>query len=220
MHRTYAVGDIHGWLSKLRSIVAQCEADARGGPMSFVFIGDYIDRGPDSSGVVEFLMTLKARMGSNAICLTGNHESLVLEALESAEGEEHWLMNGANTTLASYGIARARDLPARHVAWFRALKVRHDDGRRLFVHAGINPERPLDAQDPHDLIWIREPFLSDRRDHGRLVVHGHTPLHNGVPDLRPNRLNIDTGAAYGNPLTAAIFIDDETRPIGFLQASG
>lgn len=220
MHRTYAVGDIHGWLSKLRSIVAQCEADARGGPMTFVFIGDYIDRGPDSSGVVEFLRALQARMGSSAICLTGNHESLVLDALESAEGEEHWLMNGGHTTLASYGISRARALPAPHLAWFRALKLRHDDGRRLFVHAGINPERPLDAQVRHDLVWIREPFLSDRRDHGRLVVHGHTPLRNGVPDLRPNRLNIDTGAAYGNPLTAAIFIDDETRPIGFLQAPG
>jgi serine/threonine protein phosphatase 1 len=220
MHRTYAVGDIHGWLSKLRSIVAQCEADARGAPMSFVFVGDYIDRGPESRGVVEFLIALQSRMGRNAICLMGNHEAIALEALESTTNELHWMFNGGDTTLASYAAAHAGDMPAEHLSWFRSLKYRHDDGRRLFVHAGIDPDRPLDAQDDWDLIWIREPFLSDTRDHGRFIVHGHTPLRAGVPDHRPNRLNIDTGAAYGNPVTAAIFTDEETGPVGFLQAAG
>ena len=99
----------------------------------------------------------------------------------------------------------------------RSLPLRYDDGRRFFVHAGIDPEKPLDAQSDHDLIWIREPFLSDRRDHGRLIVHGHTPQSAGMPDLRSNRLNLDTGAVFGGPLTAAAFAAARRDPIGFLQ---
>jgi serine/threonine protein phosphatase 1 len=157
-------------------------------------------------------------MGDDAIFLTGNHEAMALEAIEDETAMSHWLLNGGDATLESYGVSTVGELPADHLAWLRALKFSHDDGRRLFVHAGINPGRPLDDQNNHDLIWIREPFLSDRRDHGRFIVHGHTPLRAGVPDLRSNRLNIDTGAAYGNALTAAIFTDDEVVPIGFLQA--
>src|SRR5262249_26093647 len=107
---------------------------------------------------------------------------------------------------------------ARHVGWFRSLRLAHDDGQHLFVHAGIDPSKPLDAQDEHDLMWIREPFLSDARDHGRLIVHGHTPIKAGIPELRSNRLNIDTGAVYGNALTAAIFTGGVRDPLGFFQA--
>jgi serine/threonine protein phosphatase 1 len=217
--RTYAIGDVHGLLGRLRSLVARCERDAAGQPMRFVFIGDYIDRGPDSRGVVEFLIDLQSRRGDDVVCLMGNHESLALAAIDDSLNVGHWLLNGGETTLDSYGIARAQDLPADHVAWLRVLPLRHDDGRRLFVHAGIHPARPLDDQDDHDLVWIREPFLSDTRDYGRLIVHGHTPIRAGLPDVRPNRLNIDTGAVFGNALTAAIFTDDRTEPIGFLQAA-
>ena len=87
------------------------------------------------------------------------------------------------------------------------------------MHAGVNPEVPLDAQNEHDLLWIREPFLSSTRDYGRLIVHGHTPLRSGVPDRRPNRLNIDTAAVYGGPLTAAIFTDESVQPVDFLSES-
>ena len=104
------------------------------------------------------------------------------------------------------------------MTWLRSLRMSYDDGRRLFVHAGVNPKKPLDAQDDA-LLWIREPFLSDARNYGRLIVHGHTPTRTGEPDLRTNRLNIDTGAVYGRALTAAVFDEDETRPRGFLQAS-
>ena len=107
--------------------------------------------------------------------------------------------------------------PNAHVDWLRSLQLSHNDGRRFFVHAGIDPEKPLDAQQDSDLIWIREPFLSDRRDHGRLIVHGHTPLMTNKPDLRANRLNIDTGAVFGGPLTAAVFGDTEIKPIAFVQ---
>ena len=129
-----------------------------------------------------------------------------------------WLAQGGLATLKSYGVAEPRELPRAHVDWLRALPLRYDDGRRFFVHAGVNPATPLETQDDFDLLWIREPFLSHRGDYGRLIVHGHTPLVDGVPDLRGNRLNLDTGAVFGGPLTAAVFDDAQTEPIGFLQA--
>ena len=92
----------------------------------------------------------------------------------------------------------------------------HDDGMRFFVHAGVHPDRPIDQQNEHDLLWIREPFLSSTKDFGRFIVHGHTPTQNGIPDQRLHRLNIDTGAAFGRPLTAAVFSDDRAAPQRFL----
>jgi serine/threonine protein phosphatase 1 len=216
--KTYAIGDIHGSLAKLRRLVARCEREADGGPMRFVFIGDYIDRGPDSRGVIDYVIDLQSRLGTNAICLKGNHEALALAAVDSSDHEDQWLFNGGDTTLESYHAETARDLPEELVAWLSSLQLAYDDGQRLFVHAGVNPARALDAQDEHDLLWIREPFLVDARDYGRLIVHGHTPTRNGRPDLQPNRLNIDTGAVFGGPLTAAIFVRERREPIGFIQA--
>jgi serine/threonine protein phosphatase 1 len=216
--RLYAIGDIHGSLDKLRNLVARCEQDAGGRPMSFVFVGDYIDRGPDSRGVVAYLMELQARMPGRVTTLMGNHEVLALAAIEGSTDPNFWLLEGGGATLRSYGATRPHALPGEHVDWLRSLRLTHDDGRRLFVHAGVNPEKPLDAQDDVDLLWIREPFLSDARDYGRLIVHGHTPTRSGLPDLRSNRLNIDTGAVFGGALTAAMFQGDGPRPAGFLQA--
>jgi hypothetical protein len=121
-------------------------------------------------------------------------------------------------TLDSYRAATPFDLPLAHADWLRSLPFFHDDGKRFFVHAGVHPARSLDQQDPHDLLWIREPFLSSGKDFGRLIVHGHTPIPSGVPDLRANRLNIDTGAVYGRALTSAVFADHRTAPIKFLSA--
>jgi serine/threonine protein phosphatase 1 len=149
----------------------------------------------------------------------GNHEELALAAAAgNAESASHWLRNGGDAALRSYGVADARNLPATHVGWLRALRLSHDDGLRFFVHAGVDPALPLDRQAPHDLRWIREPFLMSERDYGRLIVHGHTPVMTGTPDLRSNRLNIDTGAGWGGPLTAAVFTADESGPIAFFQA--
>ena len=214
----YAIADIHGSLQKLCDLIAQCERHADGRPATFVFLGDYIDRGPDSCGVIDTVMMLQSRLKHRVIALQGNHEAVALEVVDGKTDAGPWLREGGAATLRSYGASSARDIPHEHVAWMRSLPLRYDDGRRFFVHAGIDPERPLDRQSDRDLLWIREPFLSDPRDHGRLIVHGHTPHTGGVPDLRSNRLNLDTAAVFGGPLTAAAFVGRQRDPIGFLQA--
>lgn len=216
MTRTYAIGDIHGCLTKLIELVELCRGNASEQRTKFVFLGDYIDRGPDSKGVINYLMLLQQDRPEDVICLMGNHEDMLLAALDAEEWEGNWLRNGGMRTLSSYGIVAARDLPKDHIEWVRKLPKSHDDGLRLFVHAGIHPDRSLDGQDEHDLLWIREPFLSSTKDFGRLIVHGHTPLKTGKPDIRPNRLNIDTGAVNGGPLTSAVFGGNSTPPEIFL----
>jgi len=212
------VGDIHGSLAKLKDLVARCEEYAAGAPLTYIFLGDYIDRGPDSAGVVRYLMELQSRRGPAAIALKGNHEGFLVDVFDGVCPADVWLSQGGDATLRSYGVSRAQDLPEAVLGWFRSLPLSYDDGRRFFVHAGVNPQLPLHAQQERDLIWIREPFLSDRRDYGRLIVHGHTPLQSGEPDLRPNRLNLDTGAVFGGPLTAALFEIGRTEPLSFVQA--
>jgi serine/threonine protein phosphatase 1 len=215
----YAIGDIHGSLQKLRDLMTQCRRHADGRPATFIFLGDYIDRGPDSRGVVDALMDMQARDPDHVIALKGNHEAVALEIIDGETEPAHWLREGGIATLQSYHVDEPRDLPQDHITWLRSLPFSYDDGRRFFVHAGVDPERPLTAQRDHDLIWIREPFLSDPRDYGRLVVHGHTPQLSGQPDFRGNRLNVDTGAVYGRALTAAAFASTERDPLGYLQAS-
>lgn len=215
---TYAVGDIHGSLEKLENLIAGCRQHADGRAMTFVFLGDYIDRGPQSSGVVHFLIDLRSQLPGHVVTLMGNHEAWALAAADGTMPPSNWLLSGGAETLRSYGIREAGELPLEHLEWMRALRLTHDDGRRLFVHAGINPTKPLDGQAESDLLWIREPFLSDRRDYGRLIVHGHTPLITGMPEPHSNRLNLDTAAVFGGPLSAAVFDDNQTNPISFLQA--
>ena len=218
MPRTYAIGDIHGCLDKLERLVERCRSDAKDATPKFVFLGDLIDRGPDSRGVVAYLMDFQRRQPDRTICLCGNHEDMALHAIDDPSQTAQWVIrNGGRQALASYGALTPSELPRDHVAWIRALPTHHDDGLRFFVHAGVDPSRPLNFQDRHDLLWMREPFLSDTRDFGRFIVHGHTPLKDGKPDLRTNRVNVDTAAVLGGPLTAAIFDDGKREPVGFLQ---
>jgi serine/threonine protein phosphatase 1 len=126
--------------------------------------------------------------------------------------------NGARETLASYGVRDARSLPDPDIAWVRALRLSFDDGIRFFAHAGVDPDEPLDQQPREALLWIRGPFHKANKDYGRLIVHGHTPTRDGRPEIRPNRINIDTACVYGGALTAAVFSGDEVAPVDFLTA--
>lgn len=216
--KTYAVGDVHGCFEQLQRLLELCEKDAASDKASFIFLGDYIDRGPDSRGVIDFLIGLQKWSPDTIVCLRGNHEDLLLAALEGADAELHWLANGADATLHSYRASCAAELPTTHIEWIRSLPLSHDDGQRFFVHAGVHPDRALNHQRSRDLLWIREPFLSSCKDFGRFIVHGHTPVKSGRPDLHPNRLNLDTGAVYGRPLSAAVFDRYQLAPLKFIQA--
>jgi serine/threonine protein phosphatase 1 len=222
--RVYAVGDTHGCAEKLDAIHARIAEDAGAAPEPerlIVYLGDYVDRGPDSRGVIE--RVLAPPISGLAVHLCGNHEAMMLDVLDHPGDEAAlalWLRNGGVATLTSYGLSGedppetwAGRLPPAHLAFLRGLVRSHRAGGYLFAHAGIRPGVPLDAQDADDLIWIREPFLHSTADHGAVVVHGHTPER--APVIRPNRIGLDTGAVYGGPLTAAVFWADR---MALLQA--
>jgi serine/threonine protein phosphatase 1 len=215
---TFAIGDVHGCLAKLNALLAKCVSFANGRPSQFIFLGDYIDRGPDSAGVVQTIMDIQGADPSGVVALSGNHEELLRDA-HKYDAVAEWLMNGGSATLRSYGVAAPSLIPGNHLSWLERLPDHHDDGQRFFVHAGIRPGVPLNQQSRDDLLWIREPFLSSSVDHGRLIVHGHTPLRDEQPDFRSNRINLDTGAIFGRPLSAAVFVEETRNPVDILQTS-
>jgi serine/threonine protein phosphatase 1 len=214
---TFAIGDIHGCLDKLQRLLAACAARAAGAPARFVFLGDYIDRGPDSRAVIELLMARQRAAPADVVCIMGNHEHMAIAAHDDERAQPLWLRNNAADTLRNYPETPGRIADA-HLAWLRALPYCHDDGRRFFVHAGVDLDVPLDRQSPETMVWMREPFLSrcDEVDCGRFIVHGHTPQRDGRPDLRRRRVNLDTAAVIGGPLTAGVFDDTRAEPVGFL----
>lgn len=212
------VGDIHGRLDLLEELLHLLEQDVskRGKlKIAIVFLGDLIDRGPASAGVVERLRSYSPPF-AEPLFLMGNHEEVLLRVLAGdAELLKQWLKFGGAECLRSYGgdllllgrmqpdqaIAYVRRLvPKTHVRFLRSFADTISFGRYLFVHAGVRPGTPLREQLQTDLRWIREPFLEDERDHGSVVVHGHTISE--TVDLRANRIGIDTGAYRTGVLTA------------------
>jgi serine/threonine protein phosphatase 1 len=223
--RVYAVGDVHGCLERLDALHALIGEDLAARPVAapvLVHLGDYVDRGPDSAGVVAKLADGTPLADVVTVNLMGNHEHMMLAAVATGESDatELWLANGGADSLLSWGVPRSAQpkewpnyLPKPHLLFLRDLAVRYELGGYLFVHAGIRPGIPLDRQSRHDLMWIREPFLSEKEPFGPVVVHGHTPKHE--PVVRPNRIGIDTGAVMGGVLTCVVLEDDR---LGFLTA--
>lgn len=222
MTRFYAIGDIHGRLSLLEQVHDLIQADqAREGVAPVVHLGDLPDRGPSTRGVIDFLMRGIAA-GEDWLVLKGNHDRMLSMFLEAPSRRDpvlppqydylHPALGGVET-LASYGVEDAdlrpfaevhaealAAVPIAHRAFLASRPLSHHAGGCFFVHAGIRPGWPLEAQTEDDMVWIREPFLSDRRGHGSLIVHGHTTLERATH--YGNRLNLDSGAGYGGPLTA------------------
>jgi serine/threonine protein phosphatase 1 len=228
---TYAVGDIHGRLDLLTSAVDAISRHVDRPAFRVVFLGDYVDRGPDSRGVIDFLMELQREWP--VVCLKGNHEELMLQAVMQPGGGrlERWLEYGGRSTLRSYGLDADSDLaagiPREHLRWMSALPRTTGDRHRIYVHAGLMPGTPVHRQKDQTCLWIRERFLQARPGEFEAhVVHGHTPLWEGKPDpaepeLLNHRTNIDTAAFATGVLSVAVF-EGETPggPVELLKIRG
>ena len=218
----YAIGDIHGRDDLLgllhRSIEAELAAAPQRAQVKVIYLGDYVDRGPDSKAVIDRLLDQPIK-GAASIFLKGNHEDTMLRFLDGQDGGERWLTLGGGATAKSYGVS-LRDqsgaalppeitrtnlsaaIPPDHLVFLQGLKLFHAAGDYLFVHAGIRPGRPLEHQDPQDMLWIRGDFLRSRRRHGSIVVHGHSSSNEVVK--RRNRICVDTMAYATGRLTCIV----------------
>jgi len=232
--RVYAVGDIHGRRDLFEALVVAIDADdAAAGPAetTIILLGDLVDRGADSAGVIALARQWQARR--RVRILGGNHEEMFLRSFEEPEMFRHFLRHGGRDTVLSYGIDRAEfvaaDLeqaqqlmrervPPQDIAFIHSFENMVRIGDYLFVHAGIDPRVPLDAQRPQDLRWIREPFLSHPDSHGPVVVHGHTITDE--PEDCGNRIGIDTGAFMSGRLTALALEDTGRRYIEAVDEDG
>jgi serine/threonine protein phosphatase 1 len=229
--RLYAVGDIHGRLDLLRTLTALIHDNAyrrQARRNVVVYLGDYVDRGRESRAVLDFLLN-EPLPGFEHVHLRGNHEDVMLRFLTDIAAGPSWLTFGGRETLESYGIdppqaqaepveleqaqrALAARLPAAHLEFLRGLRLQHEEGDYFFAHAGVKPGVPLDQQREQDLLWIRGEFLSSNAEFGRIVVHGHSI--SPVPDVRRNRIGIDTGAFMSDRLTCLVI---EGTDWSFLQ---
>ncbi|WP_306132552.1 metallophosphoesterase [Roseivivax marinus] len=231
MDPIFAIGDIHGQRAEMERVLGLIARDPEAGA-PVVFLGDYVDRGPDSRGVLQVLIDGQAA-GRPWIALAGNHDIYFRDFLDpeglSWADARRWLSDsvGGKETLASYGVAtHGRPLadiraearaavPQAHRSFLAGLPLLHETAAQIFVHAGVRPDVPVAEQEPDDLVHIRAAFLDDRRDHGRFVVHGHTsaegPVHRG------NRANLDGGAGRGAPLCAALILN---RDVFLLREGG
>lgn len=199
MERIFAVGDIHGCVDKLVSLMDIIDVDLK--KETLVFMGDYIDRGPHSKEVVDYLIDL-ARGGNRVVFLKGNHE-LMLQNYLSGKDKLSFLYNGGEATLGSYmkggGLNEANLIPPEHLDFFDNLRLYYETENYIFVHGGLKANIPLEHQDEWDMLWIRDEFIYSDFDFGKLVIFGHTPFRE--PLILDNKIGIDTGAVYGNKLT-------------------
>jgi serine/threonine protein phosphatase 1 len=225
-NRVYVIGDIHGRSDLLDRMIGEIVRDLEANPAEdslAVTLGDYIDRGPDSRGVLDRLA--RNPFPIRLIALKGNHEALLETFLRDPAIAGDWRRLGGLETLHSYGVPVAammmgRDyqeaadalrvaMPFEHFEFLRMLKVSFTWGKYFFCHAGVLPGVPLERQSEHHLLWIRDQFLASQADFGKIVVHGHTPRE--TPEVLPNRINVDTGAFITGRLTCAVLGTDSVR---------
>lgn len=211
MTYTFAIGDIHGCLDKLTWMLNKIERTRPDGG-TVVFLGDYVDRGPDSAGVIDLLIKGPSNPKWNWICLKGNHEIMMIDAM-TGRNVGLWLDNGGHETQKSYG----HNIPDRHFQWIVPLRVYHHDEHRIFVHAGVDESLPMDKQPDNVLLWKRVPDDYSGEYWGKHLVHGHTPSSSN-PRTVGNRTNVDSGAVFGGNLSCAVFHDETAGgPIEFIQ---
>lgn len=194
----YAIGDIHGCydkLTKLFGLLPLKEED------EIVFLGDYIDRGPDSKKVIDFILKLESAKKNKVVCLMGNHERMFLDFIEG-KNQDIFFANGGMATLKSYSENGSFYLPPLHLHFFKNLKLYYETEKYLFVHAGIAPNRAISEQNEDDLLWIRGEFIFGSLKIGKKVIFGHTPSKTYFPYFDNDKIGIDTGAVYGGFLTA------------------
>jgi serine/threonine protein phosphatase 1 len=228
---TFAVGDIHGRSDLLKAGLRAMAQYTRGRSAKFIFLGDYVDRGADSAGVIKILLALQEQ--TRVVCLKGNHEDLMLRALQNGtrESADRWLTAGGDATLQSYGTSdweSAGDaIPKAHLHWMQTLPLTSGDDHRIYVHAGLMPSVPMAEQTPEACMWIRDRFLkAEASQFETHVVHGHTPIwaqkqDPALPELLNHRTNLDSGAYMTNVLTAGIFDTDRPGgPIDIIQIRG
>lgn len=217
-HEIFAVGDVHGCYDPLCDLLRNIRAAKTTARPEIIFLGDYIDRGPKSREVINLLTSIDVTQGFAPIFLKGNHEATLLDFLADPSVGPSWVQYGGAETLMSYGVNPPRlkgdepgwieashklrhSMPASHRQFFESLGLWADRGLYFFAHAGVDPDRPIDAQRESDLLWIRDPFLNDHRRLDRIIVHGHTPQ--GAPSKDERRIGLDLGGYQTGRLAAA-----------------
>ncbi|PDS74625.1 metallophosphoesterase family protein [Rhizobium sp. L43] len=210
MRYTFAIGDIHGCIDPLNRMIDRIEAHASEGTV--VFLGDYVDRGPDSKSVLDRIIAGPSGQWS-WICLKGNHEDMMVAAYADGDSRDVWISNGGLETEMSYDGR----VPSQHLQWATDRPLMHVDRHRIFVHAGVVPEFPLERQTKRDLLWLRFPPGESSDYWGKHLVHGHTPSLSN-PVTTGNRTNIDSACVFGGKLSCAVFDDDAPGgPIDFIE---
>ncbi len=197
--RIFAIGDIHGCLDKLQRLMGKLQV---AGHDTIIFLGDYIDRGPDSKGVIDFLLMLKEELPARFIFLRGNHEVMFLDYLAGINQQAYLYYGGTDTVDSYSGDTGTFSVPEAHRQFFNALESSYETPDYVFVHAGLRPGVPISEQVDEDRLWIRSGFVNSDYDWGKRVIFGHTPFI--VPRIEKNKIGIDTGAVYGRELTCLI----------------
>ena len=208
----YIIGDIHGYFKRLVGLLDRLLKRIRP-PDTVVFLGDYIDRGPQSYEVIDFLIELSRTPTLNTVFLKGNHEDMFLKYLRGEDSAGVYIINGGDATIRSYIANRGVfELPKHHGEFFNGLRLYYEGEDFIAVHAGLNPDTDrLEAQDEYDLLWIREKFFRKEKRWDKTVVFGHTPVayisREGpvYDDLDRNIIGIDSGVIFGNPLTCLVW---------------